>query len=389
MKKPVIIKKLRVLIAGLLSLSLCACSGFFDKDNTLSPTPLTRFTQESSVHPLWNISTGWGAGEGFYTYLPAVTDKAIYTASKNGIVTATNKATGKVLWRINTHTPISAGPAATERLVIIGTRRGTIEALNVMNGKLIWKTRTSSEILAAPAANKDIVLIKAIDGRLSAFSAAEGQMLWNYQQTEPGLILRAASAPQITPEAVVVGFANGNVAKLGLHKGNLLWQQSIAIPNGSFAIQRMIDIDANPVIFNNCVYAVAYQGRIAALDLTSGQPVWTYDLSSYAGLAVDADRIYVTDAKSDIWAFNRNTGKVEWRQTQLEARNVSGPALMGDNLVVGDGEGYLHWLSKHDGHLTARTRMALSAILTAPVVDHNVIYTVAKEGRLAAYSYNH
>ncbi len=377
---------IRKLILTALTASLCACGSFFDKDNTLPPSPLVKFTPEAKPHALWNKSTGWGSGEDFYTYVPAVTDTAIYTASKNGYVTATQKTTGKTLWRINTNTPISAGPAATSQVVIVGTRAGDIYALHTENGAVAWKAKTTSEILSAPVTRHNIVLIKAIDGKLSALSVTDGHLLWSYQQTEPTLILRAASAPVINNESVIAGFANGNLVKLSLRNGNMLWLQPVAIPDGIFAIQRMIDIDADPVVSGNRVYAATYQGQIASLDLSSGRVIWTHDLSSFTGMTVDNANVYITDAKSDVWAFNKLNGKLQWKQTQLEARNLSGPAQIDNTIVMGDGEGYLHWLNKNDGHFVARTRVALSSILAAPVVDNHIIYVVSQDGQLAAYT---
>ncbi len=388
-------KKLIMIAASSL---LCACGGFFDKDNTPSPAELVKFTPTAKVHTLWNVSTGWGAGNGYFTYVPAVTTSTVYTASKNGYVIATDKLTGKMRWRADIHAEISAGPAATDELVIVCSRAGGIVALHTTNGKIAWKTRTSSEILATPAMSAigpigpigpighGIIVVKAVDGNLAAFSADNGRVLWHYQQTEPTLILRGASAPQINNNTVIAGFANGNLAKLTLQNGNLLWQQPIATPEGSFAIQRMIDIDANPIIGGNRIYTVTYQGRIAAIDISSGQIIWTHPLSSYTGMAVDDRYVYVTDAKSDIWAFDKDSGKVNWHQTQLGARYLSGPALVGNTIVVGDAEGYLHWLNKNDGQFIARNRVALSGIFAAPVTDNTVIYVVTKDGQLAAYS---
>jgi len=377
---------IKKLILTALTASLCACGSFFDKDNTLPPTPLVKFTPEAKPQVLWNRSTGWGSDDNFYTYVPAVTETAIYTANNNGDIVASNKITGKTLWRASTKSPISAGPAATQQIVIIGTRSGDILALQTTDGHLAWKAHTSSEILAAPVARGHIVLVKSIDGKLSAFSATDGHALWQYQQTEPNLILRAASAPVINNDAVITGFANGNLTKISLHNGNLLWQQPIAVPEGIFSIQRMIDIDANPVVSGNRVYVATYQGQIAALDLLTGQLMWTHDLSSFTGMAVDNERVYITDAKSTVWAFNKHNGKLDWQQTQLEARNLSGPALYGNTLVMGDAEGYLHWLNIQDGHFVARTRVDLSGIFAAPVVDNRIIYVITKEGQLAAYS---
>jgi outer membrane protein assembly factor BamB len=246
--------------------------------------------------------------------------------------------------------------------------------------------QASSEVLAAPAGNHDIVVAKAIDGKLSAFAADDGRTLWHFQQTEPALILRGASAPQVKQDMLVAGFANGSLVKLTLDGGNLQWQASIAHPEGSFAIQRMIDIDADPIIFGRRILAATYQGHIVSLDAQTGREHWVHDISSYTGMVADSNRVYVADAKSHLWAFDIDNGAVNWRQIELEARNITGPADMGDTIVVGDAEGYLHWFSKTDGHLVARVRVNGSAILATPVVDNHILYVVTTDGHLAAYT---
>lgn len=380
------IKMKKLLFASLLSSLLAGCSNFFDKDNMPTPAPLVNFTPEVRVYSPWSVRTGSGVGKDYLKLVPAVTGEFVFTADKNGTVTATNKSNGRKIWSVNSGILVSAGPTAGHDTVLVGSREGDLEALSQTTGNLLWKARASSEILAKPAAHNGIVVIKAIDGKLSAFDENTGNVLWHYQQTEPALILRGASAPQIQRNTIVAGFANGNLAKLTLDGGNLQWQSTIAIPEGSFAIQRMIDIDADPIIFNDHVYVATYQGRIAAIDLISGREKWYRELSSYTGMTVNDEKVYVSDAKSFIWAFDANTGKVAWQQQQLEARNVTAPVIMGNYLVVGDAQGYLHWLSLSDGHLAARTRVNKSPILAAPVVDHDVLYVVTTDGYLATYT---
>ena len=149
----------------------------------------------------------------------------------------------------------------------------------------------------------------------------------------------------------------------------------------------MIDVDADPVIFEHHLYAATYQGKIASFDWLSGNTLWSHDISSYTGMTADNNTVYISDAQGIIWAFNADSGLVNWRQTELNARIVTGPAVLGNYLVVGDAEGYLHWLGKNDGHLAARQRVG-SAIYAAPVVENNVVYTLTNEGYLAAYTLN-
>jgi outer membrane protein assembly factor BamB len=148
----------------------------------------------------------------------------------------------------------------------------------------------------------------------------------------------------------------------------------------------MIDIDADPIIFDNRVFAATYQGHIVSLDLLTGREIWVHDISSYTGMTADAEKIYISDAKSALWAFDRDNGTVRWRQVQLAARNITGPAILGKYLVVGDGEGYLHLLSREDGHFVARIRVNSSPILATPVVNNGILYVLTTDGHLAAYS---
>lgn len=379
-------KTLKKASIAALTLALSACNTFFDKDNTPPPSPLSSFTPEANVQTAWSVSTGSGVGSDYLKLVPAVTDTQLFTANPDGTVTATDRNTGRSLWRVNTHTSISAGPTAADGLVLIGDRNGIVLALRQQNGDIAWKSEASSEILAAPAAAQGVVLIKSVDGRLSAFSETDGHPLWHYQQTEPTLILRGASTPKITQNAVFVGFANGTLSKLTLQGGNQLWQQTIAVPQGAYTIQRMVDIDADPVIFNDRLFAATYQGRISALAPSSGNELWSYEISSYSGIAADQNRVYVSDAKSHIWAFDAESGAVDWRQPKLEARNITGPAVMGNYIVVGDAQGYLHWLNKKDGHFVARTKVSGSGIIATPVVSNNTLYVVTTDGRLAAYT---
>lgn len=363
---------------------LTACAGFFDKDNTPTPKPLLPFSPETSPRLLWSTRAGAGTGGEYLKMAPALSGNAIYTTSANGTVTAICKTNGKVLWQVNACAGIAAGPGAGDGIVAVAGRRGEVIALNESNGSVRWKTCIAGEILAKPAVGRGEVIVKSVDGYLTALSVTDGQVLWSQQQVEPSLILRGASSPIIRDSNVIAGFANGNLAKFSLRNGDIEWLQPIATPEGAFAIERMIDIDADPVIYGHHIYAATYQGKISALDWYSGSPHWSNDISSYTGMIADNRMVYISDAKSYVWAFNASNGSMNWRQCQLEARIVSGPAVMCNYVVVGDSLGYLHWLNSNTGCIGAREKLC-SAIYAAPIVENNVLYALTNNGTLYAY----
>lgn len=376
-----IIKKTILMASCSLLLSSCF---LFDKDNTPTPAPIPDFTPEVSPVLHWTSGAGAGTGDEYLKMPPSIGNKAVFISGVKGSIAAIDKNAGRKLWQTETGLPITTGTAAGEGLVVAASRRGDVIAVNQETGQTIWKISLTGEILATPAIGSHQVVVKMIDGHVYGLSAADGHQLWSYQQTEPALILRGASTPIIRDRSLIIGFANGNLSKLSLD-GQLAWTQALAIPEGAFAIQRMIDVDADPVIYDHRIYAATYQGRINSLDWTSGRTLWSHDISSYTGMIADSNAVYISDAKSHLWAFNADTGLVNWRQIKLEYRIVSGPAVMGNYVVVGDAQGYLFWLDKKDGHFVAKAN-AGAPIYAAPVVENNVLYAVTNKGALVAYT---
>lgn len=376
----------KVLLTTLFGFGLSACSSFFDKDNTPPPSPLVSFKAEATPRLLWYANTGAGVSNNDIKLVPAIADNTLFTADTKGHITATDKNNGHTVWTMQISQPITGGLAAGDHIVVAGCRNGDLFAVDQSNGKALWRAHTTTEILATPAIKNGITVVKTIDGRLTAYANTDGHERWSYQATEPNLILRGSSAPQISGNAVITGFANGELVKLSSQTGNVEWQQTIATPEGAFAIQRMVDIDANPLIFENRIYTATYQGRIMAMNLNSGENYWTHDMSSYTGLTADNERVYVTDASSHVWAFDATSGQVDWRQTELEYRTITAPAMEGNNVIVGDAEGYLHWLNKQDGHVVARVRVNGSGMIAGPLINNGIVYVLTKDGHLAAYT---
>jgi outer membrane protein assembly factor BamB len=171
---------------------------------------------------------------------------------------------------------------------------------------------------------------------------------------------------------------------VALSNGQALWETRVAVPRGRTELERMVDIDADPIIADQTVYAVTYQGQVAAMKLFSGEVIWRRDMSSHAGLGVGPENVYVTDDSSHVWALKRSNNASMWRQAKLEARRLSPPAVFGQYVVVGDLEGYVHWLSKEDGQFAARLNIDSSSIVAAPVATSFAVYVYASGGELAA-----
>lgn len=375
-----------MLPAGAALLSGCTALGnlFDNPDNTTPPAELVDFEPTINVRTVWRRRVGSGAGRLFLKLRPAIDGDKVYAATRDGRVQAFDARTGESVWDSDTDSPLSGGPGIGDGLVLLGTSEGEVIALGTEEGDIKWRSRVSSEVLSSPQAAGGVTVARTIDGKLFGLSSDDGTRLWVYDRTAPVLTLRGTSSPALAEGAAIAGFDNGQVVAIALGNGQPLWETRVAVPRGRSELERMVDIDADPIIRDNAVYAVTYQGQIAALNLFSGDVIWRRDMSSHAGLGVGSQNIYVTDDASHVWALNRANSASMWRQSKLEARRVSPPAVFEEFVVVGDLDGYVHWLRREDGQFVARVRVDSASIVAAPVATRFAVYVYGSGGELAA-----
>lgn len=367
------------------SIALSGCGAWFSKEAIVNPpAELVDVEQEIEVDELWSRRVGAGVSEHYLKLRPLVENGRVFVAESKGRVVAYEVRNGDEIWRTETETSISGGAGGGDGLVLVGSSDGDVVALSAETGEEKWRTRVSSEVLAPPVAANGVAVTRTADGKLFGLSVTDGSRLWVYDRTVPVLTLRGTSTPVLVSGAAVSGFDSGQLVAVSLENGQPLWESRIAMPRGRSELERLVDIDADPLVADRVVYAVTYQGRIAALDLFSGNVIWQRDMSSYAGLGVQDEVLYVTDTDSYVWALDRRNSASLWRQDKLEHRQLTAPLGIGRYVVVGDFEGYVHWLSRDDGRILARVRVDSSGILAPPVAYRDVVLIYGKGGTLTA-----
>ncbi len=321
------------------------------------PTPLTELEQAIEVETAWVRRVGRGAGEDYLRLPPAVSGEAVYSAERRGRVFALDLSSGRELWRKSLDVVITSGISVFADKLLLATAKGDVIMLGAGDGSEKWRAPVSSEVLSPPQLSEGVVVVRTVDGRIFGIAAQDGRRLWVYDRGVPVLTLRGTSTPAIDSGVVVAGFDGGKMVALTLNEGTPLWETVIATPSGRTELERLVDIDGDPVIANGVVYVATYQGRVAAVRLDSGRLLWARDASSYAGLDLDNSRLYLSTADGEVWALDRASGTTLWAQKQLRHRGLSAPTRYRDYVAVGDLEGYVHWLAAEDGRLVARTRL--------------------------------
>jgi outer membrane protein assembly factor BamB len=375
---------MRILGILLLTFALGACSLFGGDEEPNPPAPLPEFKPSLKVKKVWSASAGDKA-ESLRLGLSLATDGSrIFAAGAEGRVTAFDALKGRRQWRTDLKTTLSAGPAFGSGVVVVASTDGEVIALDAADGKLKWKSKINAEILASPTIARDKVLLRAVDGSLRALDVGNGIPVWLVEQDVPRLSVRGTSSPVVSGTSVLAGFDNGKFMVLGLSDGEPLWEASMTQSTGRTELDRMTDIDGVFGVIGNDAYVAGVNGRTASVAVESGQVMWSREIPSYSGVGLDWNKVYVTDQSSHVVALERTRGTSIWRQELLLRRSVTAPVPYGDTVVVGDFEGYVHFLSATTGDFVARTETG-SAIYSTPLVVGDMVYVVNEESSVNAY----
>lgn len=370
--------------ALLAALVLGACASK-DIDPDELPAELVGFDSTLRVDRVWSRSVGKGTDRLRLALRPATDGANIYAAAHDGRIMAFERSSGRREWSADTKMPLSAGPATDGKIVVAGSSNGDIVTLSADTGEILWVIEVTSEVLAAPVISGDTIVVRTVNGKLAAFAADDGRQLWSIQQSMPRLSVRGTSAPVTTRNLVVSGFDNGRVSAFDLADGGVVWDVLLSPPSGRTELERLVDVNSPVQVAGTDVYAVSYQGQLGSIAMESGQLIWTRDLSSHSGLAVDLSNIFVTNTRSELLSLSRASGRERWRREELRNRDVTGPAIFGQSVVVGDFEGYLHWFDVATGELQARVRAGSDRITSQPLAVDDTLYVITDGGTLYAF----
>jgi len=362
-----------VRLAHLSLLALIALSGcssvdtikgwFGSKQDGMEPAKLAEFAETAKFEVRWHIDLG---DSGASLLQPALTGNAIYGASGKGELTRVDRATGKQVWRVESGIAISGGVGSGDGLVLVGSDKGEVLAYGE-DGKLRWKSKVSSEVLSAPQAAEGVVIVRSGDGRIAGLNAADGKRIWLYERSTPALVVRSHAGVTLQRGVAFAGFAGGKLAAMKIKDGSVLWEVSVSQPRGATELERISDITSNPAADDEQVCAIAFQGRVACFDAAQGSLLWNRDIGSDKGMMLLRKYLYLSDAKGSVMVMDKTSGSTLWKNEQLFMRDTATPHVLGDFVVVGDYEGYLHGMNRENGSFAARVKLDGSAIQTAPV----------------------
>lgn len=347
-------RRLGILSAvSVLMLVLAGCS---TNDTFEQPVPVPEIEATVGFDRAWSLSVGDGHDDEFLQLAPLYAGDVVYAASADGVVVSVGADNGKAVWKKELDDRIFAGPGADARQLYLVTRDAELIALSSEDGSEAWRVSLPTEVLAAPQSNGSLVVVQTTDGRVIGFDTNKGERLWQYEAQVPVLTVRAAAPPLVGGDIVIASFSNGRVIALTAASGQPVWQYEVGQPQGRTELERLVDIGGTPLVLDSALMVVGYQGKLALIDIRTGQEIWSRSASSFYAPAIGNGNIFLAAANGDVVALRGSDRRELWVQSDLAWRQITRPAVSGDYLVVGDFEGYLHVLSMEDGSLVGQSK---------------------------------
>ncbi len=400
----------RIALICLIAFTLNGCStvkGWFNgssKNAAAEPAELKKMTNSIAVRRLWSTNVGDGEGKLWLRQKPALDGNKVYAVDDSGRVRAIDALTGKKLWeskaletkssgsrllfwkKRSLETGLTSSVALGNGLAVVGGRNGEVIALDAETGNKKWAAKITSEIISAPLVADDRVIVRGSDGRVFGFDIADGSRKWVFDRALPTLSIRGNGSPVKGNGVIYVGYEDGSVVMLRISDGLQGWEQAIADPDGRTELDRTADVDGEIQVGGDALFATSFHGQSMALALNNGRPMWTREIGSYGGLAMNESIVIVADKEGVVHALSREDGSGTWKQDSLQRRMLTTPVIQGNYAVVGDLEGYLHWMKLENGELVARVRVQNAYLRGTPVISNDgVLYALTTEGELAAY----
>ena len=384
-------------ISVLLVSGCAAITDFFADDDVVAIRTLAPITNQVDLSVLWQDDIGSGIGEYYSRLQPQISDDKIFVADRQGTVVAYDFS-GKKIWQkrlggeggflsAGTSAKLAGGLAISVEHVYVGSEDGRLYGLNQATGEIDFDIAVAGEIIAAPAIGDGLIVVNTTAGRLFAYDLTTGEQKWMHESDVPPLSLRGTSAPLVANGGVLVGTAAGKLQVNIADSGLVAWEATVTTPSGATELERIIDVDSQPVIAGANVYIVSYNGALTAVELRSGRVIWKREYASYRNLAIINNKIMVSDISGNIFALDIRNGVEMWSQSSLKGRDITSAILYAGYMVIGDDFGVIHLIDPSDGSLASRIELGndKDERFYAPgVVANNTLFVQNAQGTLFA-----
>jgi outer membrane protein assembly factor BamB len=349
---------------------------------------------------IWKTSVGEGASR--YTRVlsqPIIAHGVVYAMDGGVQLGAYDATTGKRLWQVDLKpeeergNSFGGGVAFWKDRLYAATGYAQILALDPSDGKIIWKTAVGTPVRSAPTVADGRVFAVTVENELVVLAADDGRRLWTHSAIPETASLLGSASPTVEGEIVVAAYSSGEIFALTVENGRPVWSDNLASARSVDAVSSLADIRGRPVIDRGRVFAASHSGRVAAIDVRTGERAWEQDFGSTHSPWVAGDYLYVLSNDNTLVCLTRSEGKVRWVRQLPSYENEkkrqdpiawAGPVLGSDRLIVLSSTGEALSVSPYTGEPLGRDEMPAGGYL-APAIADNSLYVLTDDASLSAY----
>ena len=357
---------------------------FEEEDKGYSDLP--NYTPGSKVDLIWEVEFS-SKFKGTYSFLDIFkfNDK-IFIPTYDKKIYVVSSESGAVEKSIDTKLDIFSGLVVDSELIYFGSKQDTVSAIKRSDNTILWQRIMSSEVMSISKVVNNMIYVRTNDSNISAIDVNTGKFLWINSQLSADLSIRGSSEPIISDNKVYSGFEDGRIAAYNALNGDIIWQSQLSGIKAETLIDRLNDIDGSMIVDKGVLYAISYQGSIAALDSFSGQILWSRKASSIDGLSASYDNIFYTDDDGILWCLEKYSGRPVWKQDSFKKRLIGTPIILNDFILVSDIENYIHIINADDGSISGR--IYLKSQMQSIYVESDFMFVLDKDFNLNKYKIN-
>ncbi len=384
--------RLLVVAMAVASLSLAGC-GKTTKSESKKPAKLVQVESvQAQFSPIFSVelpSAGKlkhrGVAKKDILRLQVAGDNQfLLAASSSGIVSAYQA--GQLAWSADVGEAIVSGVAydASGQVVVVGTRSGKIIALDSQTGEQRWTQNLGATSLAPALIAGNRVLVSANNGVIYGLNLRTGANVWQFTTQLPNVSVRGMAKPlRLDGSTAVFGTSNGRIHALSIDKGQPLWTRRVGVAIGGSDVGRMSDVDGTPLAVGSYLYVTSFSGNLSGFDMSTGQTMFTVrDFPSVHSVAYQNQTLIGVDIDGVVRGFDALTGGTVWTSDALKYRKLSNPVSVGNYVAIGDYEGVVH-LFDSAGAIVGRTKT--KGRVVSLQAQGNELYAQTQEGQVVVW----
>lgn len=325
-----------VAIAGLTVLSACSS---FNTDKNYSRVGFERSWSRDTVN---NKYMGYSHPA---MITPIVTKDIIVTGNGVDKVAAFARKNGHLLWTKQVKNGTEGLYFDNEKGVFFGGNDGRFYSVDLLTGNLDWNYPLNSESTAPPTVQGKYVFHMAMNGTLYAIEKDTGRVLWIKTKTlKSNLTIRGTAQPIFSDGKVYAGHSDGVFTAYNAADGAILWERQLSDKN------KFNDIDARPVVTNECILVATYAEALFCLDKQSGATRWVLNEGGSARPISVSDREVYYASENGVIIVDIASGKVKKNHKNKPGVGIPTGAIPYKSwLLVGYSEGPLVLMDKESG----------------------------------------